>query len=61
MVSPAAKQSAEAQIPLDQFCQENARIVQVHALIQAFLATFPERRGNDLEAWRVEGAPQPHR
>jgi hypothetical protein len=54
MMSPAAKQCADAQTYLAQLCQGNACIVQAHALIQAFLATVPERRGNDLEVWRAE-------
>jgi hypothetical protein len=34
MVSPAAKQSAEAQTYLDQLYQGNARIVRAHTLMQ---------------------------
>jgi hypothetical protein len=52
-VSPAAKQSVEAQTYLDQLCQGTARIVRAHGLMQAFLAMIQERRGNDLLAWRA--------
>jgi transposase len=54
MVCPSAKRSADAQMYLDQLCQQDASIARAHALIQAFLAITRERRGEALEAWMTE-------
>ena len=53
MVCPAAKRSAEARTDLDQLCQVEASVARAFALRQAFWALVRERRGDDLEAWRV--------
>ena len=57
MVCPTTKRSADAQMYLDQLCQQDASIARAHTLIQAFLATVRERRGDDLQAW-MAGHPQ---
>jgi transposase len=54
MACPAAERSREAQAYVDQLCQVDAGIARAHALSQAFLMMVRERRGQDLEAWRVE-------
>jgi transposase len=54
IVCPAAKRSDDAHTYLNQLCQLDARIARAYALSQAFLALMRERRGDDLEAWRVE-------
>jgi transposase len=53
MVCPAVKRSSDAQTYLDQLCQVEASVARADALSQAFLAMVRERRGSDLEAWRM--------
>jgi transposase len=54
MVCPIAKRAADAQMYLDQLCQQDASIARAHALIQAFLAIVRERWGDDLETWMAK-------
>jgi transposase len=53
-VCPPARWSEDAQLYVDQLCQEAPRVAQAHTLVQAFLTLVRERRGGSLEAWMAE-------
>ncbi len=55
-VCPAAKQSQDAPLYVDQLTQVDRSIAQAYTLSQALLSLVRERRGDALEAWMTEAA-----
>jgi transposase len=54
MVSRPEKRSRVARLYLEQLCQLNDEMAQLYELAMAFLTLVRERRGADLDAWRVQ-------
>jgi transposase len=52
-VCPEAQRSPDAQMYVDQLTQVDPSIAQAYQLSQAFLTLVRERRGDELEAWRI--------
>jgi transposase len=56
VVTRPQKRSRLAQLYLEQLCQVDSQMAQLHELALAFLSLVRERRGEDLAAWRTQVA-----
>jgi transposase len=54
VVSRPEKRSRLAQLYLEQLCQVETQVAQLYELALAFLTLVRERRGEDLESWRIQ-------
>jgi transposase len=54
VVSRPEKRSRVARLYLEQLCQVSDELAQLYELAIAFLTLVRERRGEDLDAWRVQ-------
>lgn len=53
-MSRPEKRSRVARLYLEQLCQVSDELAQLYELAIAFLTLVRERRGEDLDAWRVQ-------
>ena len=54
MVSRPEKRSRVARLYLEQLCQLTEEMAQLYELAMAFVSLVRERRGEGLDAWRVQ-------